>query len=43
MDWATEGGLMAGDGTGNLMLHSPLTRAQFCVMLKRYHEIRDEL
>ena len=43
VDWATEGGLMAGDGTGNLMLHSPLTRAQFCVMLKRYHEIRDEL
>ena len=23
VDWATEGGLMAGDGTGNLMLHSP--------------------
>lgn len=41
--WATEKGLMAGDGTGNLMLHSPLTRGQFCVMLKRYHEVHDEI
>ena len=40
VDWATESGLMAGDGSGNLMLHSPLTRAQFCVMLKRYHGLR---
>lgn len=37
VDWAVETGLMAGDGIGNLMLHAPLTRAQFCVMLKRYH------
>ena len=43
VDWATESGLMAGDGSGNLMLHSPLTRAQFCVMLKRYHELRGEI
>jgi hypothetical protein len=42
--WAvTEAEKDLGGGTGNLMLHSPLTRAQFCVMLKRYHEIRDEL
>ena len=43
VDWATESGLMAGDGSGNLMLHSPLTRAQFCVMLKRYHELQDKI
>lgn len=43
VDWATESGLMAGDGSGNLMLHSPLTRAQFCVMLKRYHELQGEI
>ena len=35
---ARENGIMAGNGNGDLMLHSPLTRGQFCVMLKRYHE-----
>ncbi len=39
VEWAVKNGLMVGDGTGNLMLHSPITRAQFCVMLKRYHEV----
>ncbi len=38
VEWATSNGLMAGDGNGDLMLHSPLTRGQFCVMLKRYHD-----
>ena len=38
VDWAVENGIMSGDGAGNLMLHSPLTRAQFVVMLKRYHD-----
>lgn len=38
VDWAVENGIMAGDGHGDLMLHAPLTRAQFCVMLKRYHD-----
>ncbi len=37
VEWAVNNGLMVGDGTGNLMLHSPITRAQFCVMLQRYH------
>lgn len=38
VEWARENGIMAGNGNGDLMLHSPLTRGQFCVMLKRYHE-----
>ena len=38
VEWATSNDLMFGDGTGNLMLHSPITRAQFCVMLMRYHQ-----
>ena len=38
VDWAVENGIMAGDGHGDLMLHAPLTRAQFTVMLKRYHD-----
>ena len=38
VDWAVANGLMAGDENGNLMLRSPLTREQFCVMLKRYYD-----
>lgn len=37
VEWAINFGLMAGDERGDLMLRSPLTREQFCVMLKRYH------
>ena len=40
VDWATESGLMAGDGSRKQVLHSPRTRAQICVMRKRYHELR---
>ena len=43
VDWATRNKLMAGDGKGDLMLHSPITREQFCVMLKRYHDERENL
>ena len=39
VEWAVENGLMVGDGGGNLMLRSPITREQFCVMLKRYHDL----
>lgn len=39
VDWAVNNGLMVGDKNGDLMLHSPITREQFCVMLKRYHDI----
>ena len=38
VEWAVGSGLMAGNGEGDLMLRSPLTREQFCVMLKRYHD-----
>jgi hypothetical protein len=37
--WAIENDLLKGDDTGDLMLRSPITREQFCVMLKRYHEL----
>lgn len=38
VEWAQDNGLMVGDANGDLMLRSPLTREQFCVMLKRYHD-----
>ncbi len=39
VEWAVSSGLMAGNEKGDLMLRSPVTREQFCVMLKRYHDI----
>lgn len=36
--WTIESGILAGDKSGNLMLHSPITTERFCVMLKRYHD-----
>ena len=38
VEWAVENKLMVGDN-GDLMLRSPITREQFCVMLKRYHDM----
>ena len=38
VEWAVAEGLMAGGTNGDLMLRFPITREQFCVMLKRYHE-----
>ncbi len=38
VNWALEYKLIQGDDKGDLMLRSPLTREQFCVMLKRYHD-----
>ena len=35
--WAQERGVLQG-AAGNLMLREPLTREQFCIMLKRYDE-----
>lgn len=40
VEWANRNGILMGDGNGDLQLHSELTRAQLCVMLKRYHEKR---
>lgn len=39
VDWAVENKLMAGNEKGDLMLRSPITREQFCVILKRYHDV----
>lgn len=39
VEWAKANGLIAGNEHGDLMLRSPLTREQFCVMLKRYHDM----
>jgi len=38
VEWAVAEGLMAGGTNGDLMLRSPITREQFCVILKRYHD-----
>lgn len=38
VDWAVANKLMIGDENGDLILRSPVTREQFCVMLKRYHD-----
>lgn len=35
---AVDNRLMEGGTNGDLMLRSPITREQFCVMLKRYHD-----
>ena len=37
--WAIENDLLKGSDQGDLMLRSPITREQFCVMLKRYHDM----
>ena len=39
VSWAIENDLLKGNDLGDLMLRSPITREQFCVMLKRYHEL----
>lgn len=36
--WAVENGLMRGDSLGDLKLRQPITREQFVVVLKRYHD-----
>lgn len=39
VDWALENHLLLGDENGNLKLRGNLAREQFCVMLKRYHNM----
>lgn len=39
VEWAVDNGLLAGDNNNDLMLRSPITREQFCVVLKRYHDM----
>ena len=36
--WAQDRGVLQGSGDGDLMLRSAVTREQFCVLLKRYHD-----
>ena len=40
VEWAVKNNLLVGDGSGDLMLKSPLTREQMCVMLKRFAEMK---
>jgi N-acetylmuramoyl-L-alanine amidase len=40
VDWAKDNKLISGDTGGDLALHSYLTREQFCVMLKRFNEMK---
>ena len=37
---AIKTGLSKGDEKGDLMLHSPVTREQLCVMLRRFLEVK---
>ena len=39
VNWALRNGILRGDERGDLMLHSPVNREQFCVMLKRYTDL----
>ncbi len=39
VNWALENRLLLGNSNGNLKLRENLTREQFCVMLKRYHDM----
>ena len=39
VNWALENHLLLGDTDGNLKLRENLSREQFCVMLKRYHDM----
>ena len=38
VNWALQKGILKGDERGDLLLHSPVTREQLCVMLMRYAE-----
>lgn len=38
VEWMVENQLMMGDGDGNLRVNDTLTRGEFAVMLKSYHE-----
>lgn len=42
VEWCVSNGILQGGSGGNLMLRSPLTREQFCAMLKRYHDLTTE-
>lgn len=41
VEFCTKNKIMQGDEKGDLRLHAPITRAEFCVMLKRYHDLHE--
>lgn len=41
VNWAIENDLLRGSDNGDFMLRSPITREQFCVLLKRYHDLAE--
>ena len=40
VNWALRNGILRVDEREDLMLHSPVTWEQLCVMLERYHDKR---
>lgn len=40
VEWAIAKGLLKGDNYGDLQLREPITREQFCVILKRYDDLQ---
>lgn len=42
VEWGKSLGIMTGDGNGNLMLHSPITREQFITVLYRLEQLKNK-
>ena len=42
VEWGKSLGIMTGDGTGNLLLHSPITREQFITVLYRLEQLKNK-
>lgn len=42
LEWGQSLGIMTGDGNGNLMLHSPITREQFITVLYRLEQLKNK-
>ena len=40
VEWAVAGGILTGNGQGDLLLSQPVTRQQLCTMLLRYEQMR---
>lgn len=38
VEWAVDNGILAGNDKGDLMLRSPITREQMCVILKKFYD-----
>ena len=42
VEWGKSLGIMTGDGNGNLLLHSPITREQFITVLYRLEQLKSK-